>query len=74
MQDRNLPGQPLLVPLPLTSRSFMSDNDIETVTIPKAEYDQLIEDSLFLDELYAAGVDNWQPGYDIAKANMVEVD
>lgn len=31
----------------------------ETVTIPKKEYDQLLEDSRILEALYAAGVDNW---------------
>ena len=37
----------------------------EKVTITKEEYDQLQEDSRFLDCLRAAGVDNWE-GYDYA--------
>ena len=36
---------------------------METVTISKTEYDQLIEDQLILQALYAGGVDNWD-GYD----------
>lgn len=35
---------------------------METVTIPKKEYDELIKDSEFLNALRAAGVDNWD-GY-----------
>jgi len=38
---------------------------METVTIPKAEYDNLIEDRKWLRCLEAAGVDNWE-GFDIA--------
>ena len=37
----------------------------DTVTIPKGEYEDLIEDSKFLRALEDAGVDNW-PGYDFA--------
>lgn len=37
----------------------------EKVTISKEEYNQLQEDSLFLEYLRAAGVDNWE-GYDYA--------
>jgi hypothetical protein len=31
----------------------------ETVTISKAEYDELLDDSYRLAALYGAGVDNW---------------
>ena len=31
----------------------------ETITIPKKEYDQLLDDSLFLNCLRNNGVDNW---------------
>lgn len=34
----------------------------DTITITKTEYDQLIEDSEFLEALRQAGVDNWE-GY-----------
>lgn len=37
----------------------------ETVTISKAEYEELLNDSLFLGCLKSAGVDNWD-GYDDA--------
>lgn len=37
----------------------------EMVTITKAKYDQLLEDSEFLAALEAAGVDNWE-GYEFA--------
>ncbi len=37
-------------------------DDDGTVTISKEEYDQLIEDSRFLENLRDAGVDNWE-GY-----------
>jgi hypothetical protein len=39
---------------------------METVTIPKSEYEQLIKDSDFLGCLEAAGVDNWS-GYEMAQ-------
>lgn len=39
----------------------------ETITISKNEYEKLKKDSIFLDHLKAHGVDNWQPGYDLAK-------
>lgn len=34
----------------------------ETITIPLAQYNSLVEDAKFLDALNAAGVDNWE-GY-----------
>jgi hypothetical protein len=37
----------------------------ETVTIPKNEYDQLVEDQKFLRALRNAGVDNWE-GFEYA--------
>lgn len=37
----------------------------ETVTIPKEQYDKLVEDQHWLSCLAAAGVDNWE-GYDQA--------
>jgi hypothetical protein len=37
----------------------------ENVTIPKAEYERLLNDSEMLNCLVACGVDNWQ-GYDDA--------
>jgi len=36
--------------------------DKETVTISKAEYEELLEDQKFLIALRGAGVDNWE-GY-----------
>ena len=45
----------------------MSD---ETVTISKAQYDDLIADQKFLCALIACGVDNWD-GYDMAQ-DMIE--
>jgi len=38
----------------------------ETVTIPKSEYESLLEDSKWLQCLEGAGVDNWD-GYDYAR-------
>lgn len=40
-------------------------NNVEMITIPKSEYDRLCEDSLMLNCLEAAGVDNWD-GFDEA--------
>jgi hypothetical protein len=37
----------------------------ETVTIPKRDYNSLLEDELLLGKLFAAGVDNWE-GYHVA--------
>lgn len=34
-------------------------SDEETITITKAEYDELLSDSRFLGCLQAGGVDNW---------------
>ena len=41
------------------------ENEQDTVTISKKEYDELVNDSSFLFALQAAGVDNWE-GYDEA--------
>ncbi|MGG1339073.1 hypothetical protein ABE244_00500 [Bacillus toyonensis] len=41
------------------------ENDEKTVTISRAEYLELLEDSEFLSCLQAAGVDNWD-GYGYA--------
>ena len=38
----------------------------ETVTIPKEEYESLLDDQLFLSCLEGAGVDNWD-GYEYAR-------
>ena len=44
-----------------------------TVTITKAEYEQLKRDSEWLGCLEAAGVDNWD-GYDEAREMMSDED
>lgn len=44
----------------------------KTVTISKKEYDDLIEDSLWLSCLESAGVDNWS-GYDFAMEEFQEI-
>lgn len=46
-------------------------NELETVTIPKKEYDELVRDSVFLGCLEGAGVDNWD-GYSEAYRLMEE--
>lgn len=40
-------------------------SESETITILKAHYQELVEDSRFLKALQAAGVDNWE-GYSYA--------
>jgi hypothetical protein len=45
----------------------------ETVTISKAEYESLLEDSNKLLALEGAGVDNWE-GYDEAMEMMREMN
>ena len=45
----------------------------EMVTITKKEYDELIQDSIFLQCLEGAGVDNWS-GYSYAQEMMAEYD
>ena len=42
---------------------------IEKITITKKEYDSLIEDSIFLNALREAGVDNWD-GYGFALESL----
>lgn len=42
-----------------------SKDKSDMVTIPRKEYDDLLDDSLLLNCLEGAGVDNWQ-GYDYA--------
>ena len=44
---------------------------METVTIPKDEYERLMHNSEFLGCLEGAGVDNWE-GYDFAIDMMKE--
>lgn len=39
---------------------------MSTVTISQEEYEELLERSMWLDALEAAGVDNWE-GYDEAR-------
>jgi hypothetical protein len=46
---------------------------IETVTISKKEYEELLEDQKMLIALQNAGVDNWV-GYDYAKDLFNEED
>lgn len=41
-------------------------NTEETITVSKTEYDQLLDDSFFLNCLRNAGVDNWD-GYEYAQ-------
>ena len=43
----------------------VDDTLIDTVTIPKHVYEELLDASSFLDALRNAGVDNWY-GYDLA--------
>lgn len=38
----------------------------DTVTLPRSEYNDLVEDRQWLHSLEAAGVDNWE-GYDVAQ-------
>lgn len=45
------------------------DDMLETVTISKIEYDQLIEDSKLLCALQSHGVDNWE-GWDDVMEEM----
>ena len=45
----------------------------EMITITKAEYDRLVEDSVWLSYLEGAGVDNWE-GFDEARAMRDEVE
>jgi len=46
---------------------------MDTVTIPKALYESLLEAKNKLDALEMAGVDNWT-GYDYAMELMAEVE
>lgn len=45
--------------------------EADSVTISKAEYQQLLDDSNFLNKLYAHGVDNWS-GFDDAVDDFEE--
>jgi hypothetical protein len=44
---------------------------METVTILKETYDELVKDQAILDALYASGVDNWE-WYDDAMKSLEE--
>lgn len=46
---------------------------MDTVTITRKEYDQLVKDSEWLSCLEAVGVDNWE-GYDCALEMLHEDD
>lgn len=46
-------------------------NNLETVTIPLAQYQELLEAFIKLNKLEAAGVDNWD-GYDWAMEDEEE--
>lgn len=41
------------------------NNSVEMITITQEEYDELLDDQLFLEALRIVGVDNWD-GYDEA--------
>lgn len=43
----------------LVSNADGSVDEVEMITIPKKEYDSLVEDSDWLSCLESAGVDNW---------------
>lgn len=43
----------------------------DKILVDREEYDKLLEDSEFLDRLYAAGVDNWE-GYENACSSEEE--
>jgi len=45
----------------------------EMITITKAEYDRLVEDSVWLSYLEGAGVDNWD-GFDEARQMRDEAE
>lgn len=45
----------------------------DTVNIPIEEYEELLEDSMFLEALSRAGVDNWD-GYDYAHEIFEEMN
>ena len=47
------------------------DTNNESITIDKQEYNRLIKDSLFLEALEGAGVDNWE-GYSDARRSLKE--
>lgn len=51
----------------------LNQNDQETITITKSEYDELIKDSKMLECLDVCGVDNWE-GYDIALEYLEDVE
>lgn len=51
----------------------MTQQNEQTVTISQAEYDDLIEQSRWLQCLESAGVDNWN-GYDYARELLEEWD
>ncbi len=38
----------------------LKDKEDENITITKKEYDRLFDDSLFLNCLFANGLDNWE--------------
>lgn len=48
----------------------MSEKKEKVVVLPLKRYVELIEDSAVLDELYSAGVDNWD-GYDEIDRNAI---
>lgn len=49
-----------------TQKMYTRAVNEETVTIPKEEYESLLDDQLFLSCLEGAGVDNWD-GYEYAR-------
>ncbi len=52
--------------MPMHKGMQMDINQHETVTISLEEYNDLLDDKIFLLALQNAGVDNWS-GYDYAK-------
>jgi hypothetical protein len=55
----------------MTRSTITNMDEVDLITITKAEYDSLVEDANWLRCLESAGVDNWT-GYDHAQEILAE--
>lgn len=62
-----------LVQIQADIKALGNSINIENILVPKAEYEELIEDSKILGALRAAGVDNWD-GYSYVMEMMEDED
>ena len=74
MNSSNVPVERVHLPIHMIIKNYLFEKSMneETVTISKDKYDELLRESLWLQALRSAGVDNWE-GYDFTREVFEEL-